>query len=79
MAVLTLRVVADAAGAVAMLATAVAAVVVMLDVRAATRAFRDADGITALPPVLSSSSAFPRAPRAILPLMVEFLLKASAS
>ena len=77
MAVLTLRAVADAAGAAATLATNVATAVVVADVRAATRESRSADGITASPPVISSSSAFPRPPRAILPSMVEFSLKAS--
>ena len=77
MAVLTFRAVADATGAAATLATAVAKAVVMADVRAAARASRAADGIIASPPVLSSLSAFPRPPHAILPSMVEFCSKAS--
>ena len=53
-AVLTLRAVADAAASAATLATAVATAVVMADVRTVTRASRAAEGITSLPPVLSS-------------------------
>ena len=72
-----MRAVADAAGSAATLATAIATDVVMADVRAAGKAYRAADGITVLPPVLYSSSAFPRPPRAIMPLMVKFSSKAS--
>ena len=78
-AVLTFCAVADAPGAAATLATAVATAVVMADVRAATRASRVAYGIIASPPVLSSFSAFPRPPCALLVSMVEFSLKSSAS
>ena len=71
MVVLTFHAVANALGAAARLATAVAMSVVMADVRAVTMESRAADGTTASPPVFSSSSAFPCPPRAILPSMVK--------